>query len=157
MRSSRLILSVVTSRSASIVRDCGAELFTRIGGEEQVLFQISSEHCPGVCALLQCWKIHIHAATELEQHASDCEKTLEVLFVSQVHMISGSRRSSNLPSLPLGKTQNTRTQKTLRVAQTIMCARVTTQQTTQLKKSPGTLCLTSLPHCCSLASQLQHI
>ena len=100
------MLCVVTSKSASIVHDCGAELFTRIGGEGQVLFQISSEQCPGIFARLQCWEIHIHAATELEQHASD----LAGPFFSQVHMISGSRRSSNLPGLPLGKTQNTRTQ-----------------------------------------------
>ena len=65
VRSSRLILSVMTSRSASIVHNCGAEFFTRIGGDWQVLFQISSEHCPGICACLQCWKILIHAATEL--------------------------------------------------------------------------------------------
>ena len=111
VRSSRLILSVMTSRSAPIVHDCGAELFTRIGGEGQVLFQISSEHCPGICACVQCWK----STFMLPQNWNNMQATARKpwrssFFFSQVHMISGSRRSSNLPGLPLGKTQNTRTQ-----------------------------------------------
>ena len=46
----------------------------------------------------------------LPQNWNNMQATLQEPFFSQVHMISGSRRSSNLPGLPLGKTQNTRTQ-----------------------------------------------
>ena len=130
VRSSRLILPVTTSRSASIVHDCGAELFTRIGGEEQVLFQISSQHCLVSAHVCNAGK----STFMLSQNWNNLQATVRrpwrsLFFFAGAH----DQRESEVVE-PLGplhwerpKTRGL-SKKTSWVAQTSKCARVTTLQ-----------------------------